>query len=402
MATVPKLRARKKFKQVEQAKKSSFLGKLPRISIMDRYLGAEMTAPFLFGVGSFTSIALAIGSLFELVRLITDAGLNVFTAMQIFALRLPGFMVYSFPMSVLLATLITYSRLSADGEVTALRSCGISVYRLIVPAIVLSFCVSGLTFAFNEAIVPSANWHAKNALRVALNQENPQFKTRDIFYQQYGDIDNPDGTKDNGLVRIFYARRFDGSQMIDLTVLDFSQGKLQQILSANSAVWLPEQNAWKFNQGTTYLVDPAGSYRSILKFDQQELQLPRAPLDLAQEQRSSEEMNISDLSRYVVLVRQSGNAKEVRKLEVRLQQQYALPFVCVVFALVGAPLGMRPQRTSAARGFGVSVLIIFAYYLLLFICGALGQVEILSPLLAGWMPNLICLSVGLFLLSRVS
>ncbi|AFY70821.1 permease YjgP/YjgQ family protein [Thalassoporum mexicanum PCC 7367] len=404
MATVNKLRDRRKPKKAKQLNVSNrpLLALVPSISIMDRYLSYEMIAPFMFGVGAFTSIALAIGSLFELVRLMTDAGLDLWSAIQIFGLRLPGFMVYSFPMAVLLSTLISYSRLSSDGEITALRSCGISVYRLVGPAIALSLIVSGLTFAFNEVIVPSANWQAKTTLRTALNEDNPLFKTNDIFYNQYGDIVYPDGRVESGLVRSFYARRFDGTQMIDLTVMDFSQGSLQQISVAKSAFWLTSQNVWQFNDGTTYIISPDGSYQSILSFEEQRLKLPRAPLDLAQEQRSSDEMNIRELSRHVELIRQSGNIKEERKLEVRLQQKYALPFICLVFALVGAPLGMRPQRTSTALGFGLSVLIIFGYYVLLFICGALGQVGIIAPLVAAWLPNIICLSIGGLLLSRVN
>jgi lipopolysaccharide export system permease protein len=224
----------------------------------------------------------------------------------------------------------------------------------------------------------------------ALNQDNPLFKTNDIFYNQYGDIVYPDGRVEQGLVRSFYARRFDGQQMLDLTVMDFSQGSLQQISVAKSAFWLTAQNVWQFNNGTTYIISPDGTYQSIFSFEEQRLKLPRAPLDLAQEQRSSDEMNIRELGAHVELIRQSGNIKEERKLEVRLQQKYALPFICVVFAMVGSPLGMRPQRTSTALGFGLSVLIIFGYYVLLFICGALGQVGIVAPIVAAWLPNVFC------------
>jgi lipopolysaccharide export system permease protein len=369
---------------------------------MDRYLGSQLTPPFLFGVGAFSSIILAIGSLFELVRLVTDAGLSVWVALQIFLLQIPGFMVYSFPMSVLLATMLSFSRLSADGELTALRSCGVSVVRLLIPVVLLSFLVSMLTFAFNEAIVPAANWQARSLLRVSLNQEAPQFKDRDIIYQQYGDIVTEDNRTVQGLVRSFYARRFNGQQMEDVTVIDFSQGRVQQILVAESAVWLPQENVWQFRLGTTYLVAADGNYRSILRFEQQNLQLPRSPLDLAQETRGTEEMNISELSRYIALVQQTGNTKEVTRLEVRLQQKYALPFICMVFALIGSPLGMRPQRASTAVGFGLSVLIIFGYYLLLFISGALGQVGFLPTVAAAWLPNAVCTGIGLFLLSRVT
>jgi lipopolysaccharide export system permease protein len=395
MATLQTTQPRKKVTNVS-------LGWLPRLSIMDRYLFTQMLTPFLFGVGAFSSVILAIGSLFELIRLITDAGLSVLTAFQIFGYQIPGFMVYSFPMSMLLATLLSYSRMSGDGETTALRSCGVSAYRLVAPALVLSLFVTGMTYVFNEAIVPAANWQSRSTLRAALNQENVQFKSQDIFYQQYGDVPQEDGTIKQGLVRSFYARSFDGKQMRGLTVLDFSQGQLQQILAAESAVWIPEQNVWRFSQGTTYLVGPDGNYRSILRFDDQNLQLPRAPLDVAQEQRSAEEMNIADIRRNIDLLKQSGNTKEIRKLEVRLEQKYALPFICVVFAIVGASLGMRPQRTGAAIGFGLSVLIIFGYYLLLFICGALGQVEFLSPFAAAWLPNLIGVTAGVIILTRVT
>jgi len=396
MATLPKS-LRTKTKLLNQID----LGWVPRISIMDRYLSLEMIAPFLFGVGAFSSIALVIGSLFELVRLITDAGLGVLTAVQIFGLQLPQFMMYSFPMSVLLGTLISYSRLSSDGETTALRSSGVSPYRLVVPAVVLSLFISGMTFLFSEVLVPSANWQAKTILKSALKQDNPQFKSKDIFYQQYGEVTQPDGSKEQSLIRSFYARRFDGRKMQGLTILDFSQGALQQVLSAESARWLPDLNVWDLENGTTYLIGNDGSYRNILRFGRQQLRLPRAPLDLANEQRNSAEMNITELSRHIELVRASGNYKEAKKLEVSLQQKYAFPFICVIFAMVGSPLGMRPQRTSAARGFGLSILIIFGYYLLLFICGALGQVEILSAIAAAWLPNIIGFCSGLFLLSRV-
>lgn len=392
MATIPK--------SIRTNKSSIQLDWVPHISIMDRYLCAEMVAPFLFGVGAFSSIALVIGSLFELVRLITDAGLGIMTAVQIFALQLPQFVMYSFPMSALLGTLISYSRLSTDGETTALRSSGVSPYRLVVPALVLSILVSGMTFLFSEIIVPSANWQAKTILRTALKQDNQQFKSKDIFYQQYGEVIT-NGVKEQSLIRSFYARRFDGTKMQGLTILDFSQGTLQQVLSAESAIWIPELNVWNLENGSTYLIGNDGSYRSILRFDRQQLRLPRAPLDLANDQRNSAEMNISELTRHIELVKASGNLKEFKKLEVNLQQKYAFPFICVVFAMVGSPLGMRPQRTSAARGFGLSILIIFGYYLLLFISGALGQVEILSPIAAAWLPNLIGLTAGLFLLSRV-
>jgi len=162
MATSQTTYPRKKATKVLQ-------GWLPKLSIMDRYLFTQMLTPFLFGVGAFSSVILAIGSLFELIRLITDSGLSIWTAFQIFGYQIPGFMVYSFPMSMLLATSLSYSRMSGDGETTALRSCGVSAYRLVAPALVLSLLVTGMTYVFNEAIVPAANWQSRSTLKKISN-----------------------------------------------------------------------------------------------------------------------------------------------------------------------------------------------------------------------------------------
>ncbi|MEO1131709.1 MAG: LptF/LptG family permease, partial [Cyanobacteria bacterium J06639_1] len=83
-------------------------------------------------------------------------------------------------------------------------------------------------------------------------------------------------------------------------------------------------------------------------------------------------------------------------------EKYSIPFVCLTFALVGAPLGLRPQRTSSSIGLGLSVLIIFGYYLAMFISQALGQVGALGPAIAAWLPNIVGCSIGGFLVYRAS
>ena len=123
----------------------------PKLSVMDRYIAMELIAPFLFGVGAFSSLGVSVGALFELIRRVTESGLPLTIAFQVLLLQFPQFIVYSFPTSTLLATLMTYSRLSSDSELTALKACGVSVYRLVLPALVLCCVVTGLTFLFNES-----------------------------------------------------------------------------------------------------------------------------------------------------------------------------------------------------------------------------------------------------------
>jgi lipopolysaccharide export system permease protein len=167
-------------------------------------------------------------------------------------------------------------------------------------------------------------------------------------------------------------------------------------------VWNPAQNTWDFFNGTIYIISPDASYRNIVRFENQQLKIPRTPLDLAGKDRDSTQMNITQLRDYMEIIRIGGDAKKLRKLKVTLEQKISFPFICLVFGIVGAALGIRPQRTGKATSFGISVVIIFSYYLLGFITGAFGQLSILSPFMAAWLPNFFGLAVGGLLLIRAA
>ncbi len=372
------------------------------ISVLDRYIAHQLMSPFIFGVAAFSSILVSVGAIFDLIRQMTELGLPLSIAGRVLLLRMPEFIALSFPMATLLSALMVYSRLSTDSELIALRSAGISVYRLIAPAIVLSLFVSALTFGFNEAIVPAAKYQATMTLEQALKQDKPKFDQKNIVFQQYRDVKQPDGSSQQTLDRIFYAQRFDGTRMKVLTVLDFSQAGLNQIITANSAQWNYDQQTWDFFDGTIYLVDPNGSYRNILKFERQQIQLPRTPLDLATNKTDSAEMNIGEVQQYLQLVKQSGDEKRANQLRMRIQQKIAFPFVCLVFGLAGATLGTRPRRGGKGTSFAVSILIIFTYYLLSFVCDALGRLEIFTPILAAWLPTAVGLGAVSWLLVRAA
>lgn len=374
---------------------------LPGISVMDRYIFIQLLLPFLFGVGAFSSIVLAIGGLIDLIRQVAEAGLPISVAIEVMVLKMPLFVTYSFPMSILLSGMMAYGSFSASSEIIAFRSCGISIYRLILPAVILSIIVTGVTFFFNELVVPIASQRATMTLTQALKQDKPTFKKDNIIVPEYKEVDR-DGKKEQVLVRLFYAEKFDGKTMTGLTIVDRSQQDkgLSQILNAKSAVWNGDKNTWDFSNGTIYLIAPDASYRNIITFEHQQLQLPKSPFELAAPDKNTEDMSISELMDYSEQIRLSGDNKKILSVAVKIQSKLAFPFVCIVFGLIGSAMGIRPQRTGKATSFGVSVLMIFGYYLIMFVCAALGQAEIISPFLAGWLPNFIGIALGGWLVAQ--
>jgi len=375
------------------------------IPIMDSYIISELIAPFLFCVGAFSSIGVAIGVLFDLSRKIADAGLSPTIAFQILLLKLPYFVSFSFPISLLIAFLFVYDQLSGNSELIALRSCGVSIWRLMAPALILSLLITGVTFLFNEAVVPSANRQATQTLDRVLKGKEARFNERNILYQEFNRQKLPNGERGEVLSRIFYAKEFDGKQMKGLTVLDFSQMELNQILMAGTANWNPEEKTWDFFNGTIYGVDTNGSYRNILRFDHQQIQMPRTPLDIAQATTDPIEMSMSDIRQYLTTIGERGNQKEAIRLQLRLDQKVSFPFICPVFGLVGAVLGVRSQRSGRrATRFLIGLLIILFYFLFTQICDTLYYLGVFSSLsvIPAWLPNISILTAGIFMLMRTN
>lgn len=195
-----------------------------RLPIMDRWLMGELIGPLLFGVAAFTAVTLSVGVVFDLVRKVAEAGLALDVALRVLLLKLPGFLVLSFPMATLMATLLAYSRLSGGSELTALRSIGVSTSRFLVPAIVLAGLMSLLTFVFNDVIVPPANRAGYVALHRAIGRSIDSEKGENIIYPRYGRVTDAIDNDKERLTQLFYAREFREGAMRDVTVLDFSRG----------------------------------------------------------------------------------------------------------------------------------------------------------------------------------
>jgi lipopolysaccharide export system permease protein len=374
----------------------------PNVSVMDRYIFIQLLLPFLFGVGAFSSIATSVGSVFELIRQVTQYGLPLEVAVKVLLLTMPEFIVYSFPMSMLLSTMMTFGRLSGDSEIIAMRSAGVSIYRLIVPALVLSLMVTGLTFVLQEALVPAAKVEATATLDQALKQEKPSFQKDNIIYPEYAEEKLPDGTKSRNLVRLFYAKQFNGREMTDVMVIDRSRGAISQVINAKSGKLNLGKKSWEFLDGTVYVIDPSSENSTKSRFQNLKADLGKTPLELAAPERKPEEMNVMESIAYLDVLRAKADWKAVNTFQIRIQQKLALPFVCTIFAVIGSAVGIRPQRGGKATSFGLSLVLIFGYYLVLTVMGGLGEVGYLSPFFAGWLPNILGIGIGGYLLTKTA
>ena len=374
-----------------------------RLPLLDRWLVQELVGPLLFGIAAFTAVSLSVGVVFELVRRVAESGLPLLAALQVLMLRLPGFLVLSFPMATLMATLLAYSRLSGSSELTALRSIGVSTRRMVVPGLLIALAMTLLTFVFNDLIVPQANLEATNSLERALGKALTTEKGNNVLYSRFGRAKSLEGETVRQLTHIFYSRKYLAGQMLDITLIDFSRVGQRQMLNAETGRWNEEKSMWEFHNGRIVNIDEKTGTTTSANFDRYFYPFSRDPLGVAKLPTDPSTMTVGQARRAERLLREAGNAKESRRMRVRIQEKFAFPAICLVFGLIGSSLGVRPHsRTSRSQGFGISVLLIFGYYLMSFIFSSLGITGTLPPFLAAWLPVAIGLSGGLWLLRQAS
>lgn len=362
--------------------------------ILDSYILSQLLPTFLFGVGLLSTLGVAIGNLSDLANKVADANLPLLAAVEVLLLKVPEFVAYALPVAILLSTLMTYGRFSNDSEIIAFRSCGTSLPRLVVPAFLLSLMVTGITFICTELVVPSANYRANSILITSIKEEHEFRQSKDIFYPDYENITLPDGETIRTLKSLFYAEQFNGKEMKYLTILQWIGQRLDQIVISDSASWNSLKNTWDFFDGTIYQIAPDASYSEAHPFEHQQLQFPKTVFDFASQGRNPYEMNIAQAQQYAKILQLSGDQKKVRLFEVRIQQKIAFPMVCIIFGMIGAAIGSGFRQIGRGTSFGLSVGIVFAYYVFGFIMGSLGIAGIMSPFLAGWLPNIFGLIIA--------
>jgi len=377
------------------------------LPLIDRWLLGQIIPPMIFAISAFTVISLSVGVMFDLIRKIVEFGLPLFLALKVLFFSLPSFLVLSFPMAVLLSTLLAYGKLSNNSELLALKSLGIKTSRIISPAIALSIFMTGLTFYFNDNLVPASNKLAETTLRAGIGSSFSGEKGKDnIMFSRYGSRINAKTKKptkiNTFLTHIFYASRFENNIMREVTVLDFSRVNIKQILTANSAIFDKDNSSWLFTDGSIVSTDSNGQTTNI-NFKQYLYPFGEGPLDLAKVPKDASDMSLKEALEAEIIYKKIGDLKEIRKIQVRIQEKFTLPCACLVFGLIGSILGSKSNlRSSKSQGFGLSVILILVYYVMSFVSSSFGVKGLLPPIIAAWFPVLISLSGGFYFLRRTS
>ena len=359
--------------------------------ILTRYILREVTAHALIGVGIFTFV-LFTRDLGHILELVVRASAPLPSIFEIFSFTVPLALTYTLPMSVLVGILIGLSRLAADSEITAMRASGLGVWSFLR---ILSIFVLGtwLLALVNGLYVAPRSQAALGRLEDKLKGSQVSFEIQPrVFYEGFPkivlyvqDVKSAQG-----------AAVWKGVFMADLN--DASNPKITLAKEGIVVSESPERLHLHLVDGSEHETDPRDpNHYNVSTFQQTDI-----PIDLPSTENKADESLPASVMDTTALLRKAYNSESVsaRWYLIEFHRRFALPTACLVLALVGIPLGLSSKKGGKSGGFVLTILLVFAYYVVSLIGVSLARQGRVTPWLGAWLADFVFFGLAIFLLTR--
>ncbi|MCF7912053.1 MAG: LptF/LptG family permease [Candidatus Cloacimonetes bacterium] len=408
------------------------------MKILERYILRENFKPFISSLVVVTFV-MVLDRLLDLLKVIIEKQLGFFTVVQIFGLSLPFMLALTIPMAVLLATIMSFGRLSTDNELVAFKSCGINIFNLMKPTVIAALLLSIFMLYFNDHILPDSNHLLKNKM-IQVNYRRPATAIKSGVFNEAKNV------------TIYVRERID-DELYGIMIYNRETSKFPATINAaHGTIELSNggnsMTATLYN-GQMHERDAKDrdiyNIRSFKKLVMNMPDLGYQMKDVESDYRGDRELNvkamqgiisehegkilevgsqidsisleISSLERQEILADDENNKlnrlqnsrrikneklenyqKKVRIYEVEIHKKYALAFACLIFVLIGAPVGMMTRSNGVGMAFTVSSFVFMIYYGALTGGEELADKGIVAPWLSMWISNIILGVIGIYLI----
>jgi lipopolysaccharide export system permease protein len=357
------------------------------------YIFKEILPVFFIGLMVFT-IILLMDKILKLIELIVTRGGSITNVLMLITFISPSFLVFTIPTALLLGTLITFGRLSGDSEITAFKASGTSLYQLFLPIAVFSSLACLVTSLLVFYGLPWGNRGFKATLYLlATTKADIEIKER-VFNDMF-----------DGLVVYVDKVPIEGKRLEGILIYDERDKNKINTIFAKEGFIINNPKAQEviltLRKGDIHRYDSKGDLFQKVQFDSYDLKLELAKaFSLIWNKLRDYELSIDEIKEKMETLKKQG--ADVTPQKIELHKRYAIPFVCIVFGLIGVPLGIQPRRSGKSYGFVFSILILLCYYISLIFFEGLATRKAVPPFLAGWAPNFIFGSLGIYLLIKAT
>jgi lipopolysaccharide export system permease protein len=363
-------------------------------SIINRYFFGELCQPFAVNLFFFTFILL-VSKILEITNMVVNYNAGLYAVGLLLLYSMPFFLAFVTPMSVMMAVLLTFLRMSADNEIVALKSSGVNPNRFLIPVVL--FCLLGwvMTMAITGFVMP---WGSR--AYIGLSAELAQTHI-DAIIKERTFIDSFDGI-------MLYVNKIDmkNRSMKDVFIEDRRNKEISNVIVAPRGRVTADASSQtirlRLYNGAINQVDIARQSAQAIGFERYEMNLDLKKLVAKKRsgnRRSLDEMSISEIRNYLGNVR--TNKRYYNNALMKLHQKFSLPVACFALGLLAIPLGMQSKTDKRSVGVVMGIPFFLLYYILLSVGWALGESGTLHPVVGMWAPNVIMATIGIYLYRRV-
>jgi lipopolysaccharide export system permease protein len=363
--------------------------------ILNLYILREISLPFVMVLFILTFVLL-MGRILQLMDLLVNKGIGFLDISKFIVLLMPSFLMFTIPMSLLVAILIGLGRLSGDNEITVMKASGISLYQLSQPiavAAVIAFISTSIITLF---LVPQSNYATKIHL-YNVSKQKASIGIREKVFVDYF----------KGL--LIYAEKIplDGAYMEGVLIADTRLTDEPNTIIAKKAYLISDPKeltvTLRLENGSTHTVDP-----DLQNYRKMDFAVYDVNLDIGSSlfdekklnEKSSGEMTVLELRERLG---KSGLEKQhLREVAIELNKKLSMPMSCLILGLLGVPLGIRTQRSAKSWSISIAFALVVLYYMLQLGGEALVQTGQVTPFIGTWVPNLVFGLAGVILFSMTA
>jgi lipopolysaccharide export system permease protein len=378
--------------------------------IISKYLLLEVITNFLVGFIIFTFVLLT-GKTFQLTDMIVNKGMSLLIILKLFGMMLPFFLVFTIPMSLALAVILTFGRASFDYEIIALKSSGVSLYQLVRPVFIFSVFAWVLTLYLTIFVAPTSNFNLKKfVVSVLRTQINVGIEEK-VFNDMAGRIIYVDHipVRSNHLYGILI---FDDTSTERAVTIIAQEGYLA---SDDTTQYL----TISMRNGSILLSNKYTDSDQLIVFNNYSMNLSPFDEDEAGKVvKKNWEMTLDELTGSVAGLKQNlvgleqqwkrypsernrmveeDVKSQIRSKQVEISKMFAVPFACIIFMLLGVPLSVQTNPKGKSGNLVLVILVIFAYYVFMAGGEVLGKNGWLPALASMWLGNAVLGGMGLYL-----
>ncbi len=360
------------------------------IRILDRYILKELLIPFCFGIFILTFLIL-IHQLLRLMELVIDKGVDLLSVGQIFLTLLPSFFLLTVPMAVLMASVMTFNRLSSDNEIIALKSVGVGFYRFLRPVFLFSVVAALFTLSMGMIAQPWGGGSFKSLAMKIL-------KKRASVGIEEGKFN---GTFSNIMIYVESMPTF--TEMDGVFIYDVRDQGSPKIIVAKKGILVndPGTGTIEFHllDGSVHAQGKDGSDYQRVVFATYDLRLDLGSL-LQGGNNNLETPTYQEIKKSV----EASGGTDIRALRLlsEFYKNFSFSIASLMFGIVGVPLGIISGRTGRLGGFTAGVGLITLYYLLNTLGDYLITIRLAAPFLAVWVPHLALIPFTLYLVRMMA